>query len=368
MFSKQIVAQKEKELRQAAADAKLDVVKSLIDKDGVNVNAVAPASKRTALHWAAKNNHENIVSYLLEKKALLTQDADDQNAFGLTSNSKIKSILITRFKEIGIGALKDTELYEAKKSNYGFEISPEIVIYIRTGCANGAALKQAMKLNNLTGDSYLQGIPISIAVSMSDENWIKNGKLDCLLEQSTNLNLTAHPLQIGTYQNTLLHGLLANELISEAITVMNKAKKLNLTIDTTVQDVNGRTILHLAALLRSSEFISDCIAKFGNTGIDVQDSDKMTALHFAYLFGDKQTLDVLEKAGAKPDLKNAQGNIPQAMLDLPLKEVTTALQNFHINPQRKTVGGKILIAEIVEARLAVQKNVSKEKQGPRLGI
>lgn len=44
----------------------------------------------------------------------------------------------------------------------------------------------------------------------------------------------------------------------------------------------------------------------------------------------------------------------------PLKEVTTALQNFHINPQRKTASRKMLIAEIVQARFEVQQDIAEK--------
>jgi len=59
----------ELQLRQAASEGKIGVVKYLASKKEVNVNAAGQKSGRTALHWAAMRGREACVKYLLQQHA-----------------------------------------------------------------------------------------------------------------------------------------------------------------------------------------------------------------------------------------------------------------------------------------------------------
>ena len=93
-------------------------------------------------------------------------------------------------------------------------------------------------------------------VMIKDANSIKNGKMDFLVTNCTNINITAHPIQINFYQNTTLHALLVNEYEQEALALIKKALEKKLAIDPSIQDVNGRTILHLCVIFRFHDLFS----------------------------------------------------------------------------------------------------------------
>lgn len=83
----------EEKLREAACFGDIDGVKELITK-GVNVNSQHDINGWTALHWAAKRNHLNIVNKLLNHgadKAIKTNKGEMPAA--LTSEGVIKVLL-----------------------------------------------------------------------------------------------------------------------------------------------------------------------------------------------------------------------------------------------------------------------------------
>ena len=84
----------EEKLREAACFGDLDGVKELVNK-GVNVNSQHDINGWTALHWAAKRNHLNIVNKLLNHgadKSIKTNKGE--LAASLTSEGVIKVILL----------------------------------------------------------------------------------------------------------------------------------------------------------------------------------------------------------------------------------------------------------------------------------
>ncbi|WAQ96670.1 ANR40-like protein [Mya arenaria] len=58
-------AEKEEKLRESACIGDLDQVIKLVEHDHVNVNSQNNINGWTALHWACKRNHIDIVKYLL---------------------------------------------------------------------------------------------------------------------------------------------------------------------------------------------------------------------------------------------------------------------------------------------------------------
>jgi len=83
----------EEKLREAACFGDIDGVKELINK-GVNVNSQHDINGWTALHWAAKRNHLNIVNKLLNHgadKSIKTNKGEIPAS--LTSENVIKVLL-----------------------------------------------------------------------------------------------------------------------------------------------------------------------------------------------------------------------------------------------------------------------------------
>ncbi|KAH3860699.1 ankyrin repeat domain-containing protein 40-like [Dreissena polymorpha] len=86
--------EKEEKLRESACTGDLDQLKRLIEYDHVNVNSKNNINGWTALHWACKRNHVNVVKYLLDHGA----DKDVQNTSKelpaqLTNTAEIRHIL-----------------------------------------------------------------------------------------------------------------------------------------------------------------------------------------------------------------------------------------------------------------------------------
>jgi hypothetical protein len=91
----------ELELRNAAQKGDLVLVKSLI-LQGINVNAVGPKTKRTALHWAAKCKYYKVVEALLKSGADQTLKDKDNNtplllAEKIENNDAVVEILRSQF-------------------------------------------------------------------------------------------------------------------------------------------------------------------------------------------------------------------------------------------------------------------------------
>lgn len=84
---------KEEKLREATCFGDEEAVRTLVEK-GVNINAQHEINGWTALHWAAKRGHANIIAYLLEHgadKTLLSKKGETPAV--LTDNQEILNLL-----------------------------------------------------------------------------------------------------------------------------------------------------------------------------------------------------------------------------------------------------------------------------------
>lgn len=93
----------EEALREVCCLGDLEKVKILVGR-GVNVNSQNKVNGWTGLHWAAKRNHKDLVSYLLSKKAdasILT--FQKESAIDLTQDKEIKQLLSAQGEEITLG-------------------------------------------------------------------------------------------------------------------------------------------------------------------------------------------------------------------------------------------------------------------------
>ena len=83
----------EESLREMCSIGDIDRVRTLV-ASGINVNAANKMNGWTALHWAAKRSHKNVVEFLLREGADRTlQTAHGELAASLTTDAEIREVL-----------------------------------------------------------------------------------------------------------------------------------------------------------------------------------------------------------------------------------------------------------------------------------
>ncbi len=327
----------EKSLWMAAGSGDLDVCQNLIEKQQININACDNNLQRTALHWAALYAQIDVVRYLVKSHAMMTEDCEGRTPYDLTTIPEIRRVLMYEGK--GAVYYARVRITNASKDYlaYGYQYSNEFQKQIRceiAKCNNLDQFSAMLSEYQLTPNSYIQGIPLLLLVG--GNHMISSILMHYLLKNGTNINAQAHSYEHDAYESTALHALLACELVKKAKIFVILASKLGCNIDSKIQDVEGKTILHMGALLRSASFITLCLERLGSVAINVQDNLGRTPLHYAFLFGDMQTLEVLLEHGADPSMTDNQGCTPEALLKMPTREMQKALLRFHIDPSRSS--------------------------------
>ena len=173
-----------------------------------------------------------------------------------------------------------------------------------------------LKKHHLSVNSYINGLPLKMAlISVELIAPHKNiAFLDYFIDHKVDLNLKAHSRQGDAYEGTVLHAMLANENVKHALYILNKAVKEGLYIDSTIRDVEGKTIILMGVLLRDTAFLSACLAQLGSAAINIADDMGRTPLHYAYLFGDHELIELLTQHGASMECLDKQGKRPVDML------------------------------------------------------
>jgi len=184
-----------------------------------------------------------------------------------------------------------------------------------------------------------------------------------LLKNGANPNLKCHPREFDTYESTSLHLLLANEWERKATTLINNAIEMNVAIDPTICDIEGKTILHMGALLRETAFLELCLTKLGHLAMDIQDDNGHTPLHHAFLLGDMSSINLLKEHGANQEIEDKKGRTPVQMLSEPVDEIKKALLRFHIDPTRpsKINPNESILKECVRNRITILQSMSVSK-------
>ena len=75
------------------------------------------------------------------------------------------------------------------------------------------------------------------------------------------------------------------------------------SVDLNIQYNYGRTILHLSTMFGYKEIV-ELLIKAGNIDLNIQDDFGFTALHIASLHGDKEIVELLIKASADLGIQN----------------------------------------------------------------
>ena len=100
----------EESLRETACSGDLGKVEVLV-RAGVNVNSQNKVNGWTALHWAARRNHKQVVSYLLQNGADANiRSFKNELAIDVTENEEIKCLLSDKESKIAEDIVSVSEL------------------------------------------------------------------------------------------------------------------------------------------------------------------------------------------------------------------------------------------------------------------
>ena len=326
-----------KEFYFAAQTGDLTKLNSLLRSNTVNINVVDNAAGLTALHVAALYGQVDVVRLLIGKNALLTEDRSGRTPYDLTTVPEIRRILTYEgkgavyYKKLDKPAHGTTEYLQ-----YGYHHGSTTQA-VRTQifqCQNLDEFIDLMRVLNLTPAQYINGIPLLLLTACNLEFFILFSQY--LLQNGANLNAQAHYSEHDAYQNTTLHALLSCELIEHSkefismVARLSPAQRLNCNI----QDAEGKTVIHMGALLRRADFIRHYLLHFGTSALDIQDHLGRTALHYAFLFGDIETIECLLDYEANPHIRDRNNNTPADLLNSDEHEVRRMLLRFHIDPDR----------------------------------
>lgn len=342
--------------RQAAASGNLNACQNL--RSQVKINDAGADSGKTALHWASQNGHARVVSFLIDNGAKITLDKDDRTPFALAQRAGRKHICrilmyhFPEFREVN----GDIPMEDAIA--YGFTISEEIQQNISNGIQrvcksikNMPLIEQVLTDNGLSVNSYLNGLPLLSLVLISNNPNRYKPYIDFFIERRVNLNLQAHPMQYDYYHGTIFHSLLAYERMGAAIYLLTKAQENNISIDFSICDEENKTILLMGVLLRNVEFVSQCLSMLTNNDvINIADEDGRTPLHYAYLLGHREMIELLINHGADTQLMDKKGKRADEMLISHEDVIIDALYKFHISAHRNAGGGKTLLQICLKGR------------------
>jgi ankyrin repeat protein len=323
--------------RTAAANNNLKTCLELLST--VDINSSGPDSGKTALHWAAEKGNLDIVQLLLDNGAKLKKDRQGFTPYDWTENPQISRLISYHFKEYFMtNPLTDRKpmTYEEAET-YGFTFDEETVQEIVTASQSNdlGRFSFVLKKHQVSVNSYVSGLPLLVMAYLNPD--LARSFVDYFIAQGVNLNLKAHRKQRDAYQGTLLHGILANENVDLALYILEKAMQHNLTIDSTIRDVEGKTIVLMGVLLRHVPFVSKCLMTLDKGAVNIPDSEGRTPLHYAYLFGHKAMIDLLQKHGASMEYIDKTGNKPIDMLYVEEEVIISTFKKFHIDPIERLV-------------------------------
>ncbi len=342
------------QFRQAAGKGNLGECIRLLGNAAFSIDAAGQDSRKTALHWASANGHVDIVYFLLSQHASLLPDINGDTAFDLTQSPEIRRNLQYHFREYFLtNAVKDNiKLTEAENIQYGFAVPPEVSGDVLGILQEKSLLKfhSTLKRHQLSVNSYIDGLPLMMILNLFDQNDPHKNKafFDYFIEKGVDLNLKAHRRQVDGYEGTVLHAVLANENLENAMYILSEATEAGLVIDPTIRDVEGKTIILIGVLLRDTRFVSACLAQLGDAAIaaiNIADEVGRTPLHYAYLFGVHDMIDLLKQHGASMDCVDAQSKRPIDMLDEEQRTIVSAFRKFHINAETRMISQELTLLD-----------------------
>jgi hypothetical protein len=263
------------------------------------------------------------------------------------------------------------------------------VVYIDGDGVPRHKIKKFQELSNAfhraTGGAHLRPIDQLNRCLQRDsanrEVYIRN-----YLERGYNINtVMIYPRADNTLGETpLLNLLIAQEYYAQdSLDVLLKYSFTFKTLDVNTRDSEEKTGFTLAAKMRNSDlmrrFLDNADKLLTPIDVNAQDKDGRSAMHYAYLYGDKVMIHLLREAGAQLDILDKDGRTPEDLLRLDIadsvKEVVSTLASIEIDVYRPEHArynadtkcsdtGKTLLDQIKDQRreaLALLTDVSKGK-------
>lgn len=145
------------------------------------------------------------------------------------------------------------------------------------------------------------------------------------------------------FSNTPLHLVIANEMASDSIFMIETAQQKKFSLPLNTKDGNGRTPLSLACCVRDEETVEKILScKQEGVDLNIADKNGWTALHYACILGLAKSTKALIAAGASCSIRDNDKRTPLDYLNHlsekhPLttkKTVQSVLQSVAINPER----------------------------------
>ncbi|XP_008552920.1 putative ankyrin repeat protein RF_0381 [Microplitis demolitor] len=312
-------------------DLNLKAIKGWIEKKAIDVNSVLTYCEEkgwTFVHIAADTSDEELLDYLLKKKANLNINNDDWGTplhIAVTrENIKIVKRLIENGADINSprGSFVWTPLHTAIENlnteaiklliDKGADVNAACDDEIRTGCTplhlaietnNEEIVKLLMKKNvDVNATMKLFGSPIFSASTLGNSEIIKS-----LIKHGADINLPVDDKDSPYYQFTSL-------LI--AVTFKHRqAVKILLQNGANVDAITDQadTALHLAVLHPDDGIVEELL----NAGIDVNNFNRENKIAFDYC-DDESTCKLLKEHIVK--LKTAKIFIHKKNIDVILKD------------------------------------------------
>lgn len=318
-------------LRKSAGEGDIKGCMEILEKFPDLINCVGTESKRSALHNAALYNHVEVVRYLVAKGAISTIDSKGYTPYDLTTTPEIRRVL--HYDGRGVLYNLNPKITENEYFHYGYNLDKNRILADLNKISSITEFQKFLIEYNLNVNSFVDGCQL---LDMINFNYHFYEELcSYLLKNGANPNIKANYHNYDAYENTPLHSLLAHEFTNRAKYFISIASTTSQKpLDCRVQDIEGKTSLILASLLRNAEIAHLLLSRFGTAAIDMQDKKGRTALHYAYLFGSKKTIKVLINFGANQDIIDNYGNTPKDMLTIGVEEIKKVLLSFHIDPNR----------------------------------
>lgn len=179
--------------------------------------------------------------------------------------------------------------------------------------------------SNLNGSNALHASILFPAI-------IAKKRITLLLTHGINVNCIERH---SRFYNTPLHAFIVNERVSDAIYLIDEAKRLNVILDLKARDFEGKTALILAAKMRKEQLALYILENSGeNLDINSQDNSGMTAAHYACALSMPKLLEALIRKQANLSLQCNKKRKPIDCLDLSDDEIRQILDSVFVNPNR----------------------------------
>lgn len=275
----------------ASLFGELTVVEKLITL--ANKDAKTLFSKKTALHFAAEQEHDEIVNVLLDNGCSpMCEDSDGNKAYELVKDRDLRELLVEKMKSINpdveIETKAEEKEEEEKKRTYSNDEDMRPLVEVHK-----KLLKKKQRLQLQLEDIKRKRSP------RIDPNKLKlkpkNRALNDGVKQLHNLVIRGNDAD-------------AIEQVEELITEKTK----NLKIDKDGPDDLGETVLMKAARLGFDEMLDLLLLYKCNT--ELKDESGYTALMKACNFGKEVCVEKLLQVGAEIDATSRKGKYTALML------------------------------------------------------